>query len=99
MGADVQPLVCCLACHFRWEERVLFPSLPEHAANQLQVEHNMLSKPGVADWQVSEHAKKELRWFRVYCAPADVAQCERDHEHLGKEAKRSCGGGCSQRRY
>lgn len=77
--------ICCLRCHYAFEERVCGPHLPEWAQKWLAACHKSLLRRGNPPELVKEHAEREMILFRSHCPRNVVKQIEADHEHLGGE--------------
>lgn len=78
--------ICCLPCHYAYEERVCGPYLPTWARKWLVDAHRILIERGNPMNLVKEHAEREMILFRRYCPAGVVAQLETDHAHLSAEA-------------
>ncbi len=77
--------ICCLSCHYAYEERVCGPHLPAWARKWLTDQHDLLHAKGNPPELVKKHAEQEMVLFQRYCPPDVVAQVEADHDHLSAE--------------
>lgn len=72
----------CIKCHFAFEERELFPYLPEFVRDRLQGEHDWLKRNDYPASSVIIHSQNETSVFRTWCPPELAAQAEADHAHF-----------------
>jgi len=72
----------CVQCHFAFEERELFPYLPEEVRAQLQGEHDWLKRNSYPAVSVIRHSKREIALFHQWCPAHLVAQAEADHANF-----------------
>lgn len=78
--------ICCLACHYAYEERVAGPCLPRWARGWLADAHKVLRESGNPAAMVEAHAAQEMILFRRHCPQNVVAQIEADHAHFSGAA-------------
>lgn len=81
--ASAHPISCCLACHFEWEEREIWPYLSRSDRTSLQADHDRLrSRPSV-DLDVRRHAARETMIAARSGVPARLmASLDSDHRRL-----------------
>ena len=72
----------CIACHFSFEERELFPHIPAEIRERLEKEHAWLKRNDYPASSVIRHSEREVAIFRRWCPPALVAEAEADHRNF-----------------
>lgn len=76
---------CCLDCHFRWEERRLFPHLRPPVAARLEAEHHRIAamSPDLQSLAVPIHARMEERVLLALIPAELYRELLRQHQELG----------------
>lgn len=69
---------CCPRCHFRREEREIFPLLPPWIRAALAQEHTELERLDFPLERLQKHAATEMVFFAVY-APGMCHWVEEEH--------------------